>query len=554
LGSEQTVSSAPLDLPPLGADLITPPASGSSRQLLEPVTETIAVDRNDHFRVETVLFDRASDQSSPHLSWPQPVQIFQLWQAYIDNVNPMTNILHVQTMQRMVLQATSCNPEELPKPPRALLLSVFLAAIESLSDAACLDLMMLPKDECVRNLFSMTKECLVDAKFLEVATTEALQALVLYLMAARQHSTPQSLWMVIGVAVRLAYRLGIHREKSLQGMTVFAAEMNRRLWWQLHLLNRHYVNLCEDIDSSDPAHILIFDTKRPLNLNEADLHPDMTTLPPEREGVTDMVFCSIRYEIGSFVRNLSLTAESQSRIEAIQQLQARLEEKYARHCDGSIPLQRVSRCLVRTTGYRLALRHCHSTYGDKGNMSASDKSQAFDTALLLLQTQHSSCASQILDRYRWHTKLFYCFEALFPVLHTLAFQALSEPISSEAWQQVSLAYHYNPELLSWDHKSFYSNYCRSLNSLVLRAWTRRASTAESVPNFVQQIQLQQNRPTRQNTAEGMNTNVQPSTQLNQHPNNQLLPSHQMTSGNPEVDGQTWEYWLNIFDNEELLGI
>lgn len=359
---------------------------------------------------------------------------------------------------------------------------------------------------------------------------------------------------MIGVAVRLAHRLGIHREKSLQGMTVFAAEMNRRLWWQLHLLNRHYVNLCEDVDSSDPAHILIFDTKRPLNLNEADLHPDMTTMPPEREGVTDMVFCSIRYEIGSFVRNLSLTAESQSRIEAIQQMEARLEEKYARHCDGSIPLQRVSRCLVRTTGYRLALRHCHSTYGDKENMSASDKSQAFDTALLLLQTQHSSCASQILDRYRWHTKLFYCFEALFPVLHTLAFQELDESTASEAWQQVSLAYHYNPELLDWDHKSFYSNYCRSLNSLVLRAWTRRASTAESVPNFVQQIQLQQNRPTRQNTAEGVNTNVQPSTQLNQHPNNQLPPSHQMTLGNPEVDGQTWEYWLNIFDNEELLGI
>jgi hypothetical protein len=140
------------------------------------------VDRNDHFRVETVLFDRASDQSSPHLSWPQPVQIFQLWQAYIDNVNPMTNILHVQTMQRMVLQATSCNPEELPKPSRVLLSSVFLAAIESLSDEACLNLMMLPKDECVRNLFSMTKECLVDANFLEVATTEALQALVLYLV------------------------------------------------------------------------------------------------------------------------------------------------------------------------------------------------------------------------------------------------------------------------------------------------------------------------------------------------------------------------------------
>lgn len=373
-------------------------------------------------------------------------------------------------------------------------------------------------------------------------------------MAARQHSSPQSLWLIIGVAVRLAHRLGIHREKNLQSMTVFAAEMNRRLWWQIYLLNRHYVNLCEDIDSSDPAHSLIFDTKRPLNLNDADLHPGMTTIPPEREGVTEMLFCSIRYEIGSFVRNLGLHSDSQSKIQAIQALEARLEGRYARHCDGSIPLQRVSRCLVRTTGYRLTLRHCHSTHGDSEDTPAVDTQQAFDTALLLLQTQHSSCASQMLNRYRWHTKLFYCFEALFPVLHTLAFRELSEPTVSETWQQVSLAYHYNPELLSWEHRSFYSNYCRSLNSLVLKAWSSRASTADCVPEFVQQIKLQQSLASGQNTTGSLSTSSQQHTQPTQNLNDTLPPIHNRALEDPEIDAQTWEYWLNIFDNEELLGI
>ena len=267
-----------------------------------------------------------------------------------------------------------------------------------------------------------------------------------------------------------------------------------------------------------------------------------------------MLFCSIRYEIGSFVRKLSATSDSQSKIQAIQQLQAHLEEKYARHCDGSIPLQRVSRCLVRTTGYRLALRHCHSTHGDSEDTPAVDKQQAFDTALLLLQTQHSSCASQILDRYRWHTKLFYCFEALFPVLHTLAFQDLDDSIANEAWQQVSLGYRFNPELLTWDQKSFYSNYCRSLNSLALRAWSRRASTADCVPDFVQHIQIQQSQSTGQIIAGNLSTSAQQRTQPTQNLNEALPPSHSTTLENPEMDGQTWEYWLNIFDNEELLGI
>lgn len=377
-------------------------------------------------------------------------------------------------------------------------------------------------------------------------------------MAARQHSSPQSLWLVIGVAFRLAHRLGIHRERNLQGMTVFAAEMNRRLWWQIYLLNRHYVNLCEDIDSSDPAHILVFDTNRPLNLNDADLHPEMTMMPPEREGVTEMLFCSIRYEIGSFFRDLNLTSESQNKVQAIKQLVDHLEEKYAKHCDGSIPLQRVSRCLVKTTAHRLTLRHCHSMRDASENLAVGDRCEAFDTALLLLQTQNSSCASSMLDRYRWHTKLFYCFEALFPVLHTLAFKDLSESTANEAWQQVCLAYEFNPELQFWDHdnKSFYTNYCRSLNSLALKAWDRRPLSDNCTPIFVQNMQLQdrQKRLFGQATVDGSNTNVQPPENQIQHLSNQLPSGHHTAPENLEIDEQSWEYWLNIFDNQEVLAI
>lgn len=360
---------------------------------------------------------------------------------------------------------------------------------------------------------------------------------------------------MIGVAVRLSHRLGIHREKNLQSLTIFAAEMSRRLWWQIYLLNRHYVNLCEDIDSSDPAHTLIFDTKRPLNLNDADLHPEMTTPPLDRDGVTEMLFCSIIYDIDSLVRDLHASSDNQqSKIHAIQQLEARLEDRYARHCDAAIPLQRVSRCLIKTTGYRFALRHHQPAQNGIENQPTREQHQAFDTALLLLQTQHSSCASQILDRYRWHTKLFYCFEALFPVLHTLAFGDISEASSEEAWQQVGLAYRYNPELLSWQHKNFYTSYCHNLNDLALKAWSRKGSTTELMPDFLQQIQLQQGHTGVQDAAEGMDTSVQQFTHsVPEGP----ASTHQLFDidlANPESGEQTWEYWLNTFDNVELLGI
>lgn len=178
--SDQIGLSASMELPSLG-DLISPPASTSTRQIPTSTTRTPAIN-DEPFRVESVLFSHSPNQVLPKLAWPQPVQIFQLWQTYIDNVSPMVNLLHTQTMQRMVLQATGCKHEELHKPSRALLSAVFLAAVESLSDEECFNLMMLPKHECIRGLFEMAKECLLDANFMDTATTELLQALVLYLV------------------------------------------------------------------------------------------------------------------------------------------------------------------------------------------------------------------------------------------------------------------------------------------------------------------------------------------------------------------------------------
>lgn len=180
-GTEQTDFSALVNPSPWNNNPISPPASGISQQIQEPVTQ-LSGTRSDPFRVESVLFDHLPGNSASNSEWPEAVQIFQLWQTYIDNVNPMVNLLHVQTMQRLVLQAAGCKPEALSKQSRALLSSIFLTAIESLDDEECLNLIMLPKHECIQRLFVLTKRCLVDVNFVEVGTTEVLQALVLYLV------------------------------------------------------------------------------------------------------------------------------------------------------------------------------------------------------------------------------------------------------------------------------------------------------------------------------------------------------------------------------------
>lgn len=335
--------------------------------------------------------------------------------------------------------------------------------------------------------------------------------------------------------------------------------MCRRLWWQIHLLNRHYANLCEGVDSVDVAYITPFDTKRPLNLNDADLHPDMTTCPTELHGSTEMMFCSVRYQVGDFVQQLALKNDSpQNKLQAIQKLEHDLEDKFARHCDESIPLQRLTKFLIRTVCYRLKLMHCWCPLTTEEHPSQEHKTQTFDTALLLLQTQNASCADAMLDRYRWHTKLFHNFEALFPVLRALAFDTLDHDTLSEAWKQVSLTYHFNPQLLSadLDQSGLYS----SLTGLASKAITRHeqmhASTIDLPSPFVEQLKALHRSSVDQETA----TISAPAT-TQQHVQTSLPTSFEpvVSEGQSNLywqtphldnDTQAWEYWLNLIENEE----
>lgn len=166
----------------LDGDLISPPGS-VPQQMFGSVVDDPATNPSLPLRVESILFDHVSTRIPSDLEWPQPVQIFQLWQIYIDNVNPMTNLLHVQTMQRVVLEAASCRPEELPKESLALLSSICLTAIESLGDDDCQKLLKASKHECVHRFSATTKEYLIGAGLMETASMEVLQALVLYLVS-----------------------------------------------------------------------------------------------------------------------------------------------------------------------------------------------------------------------------------------------------------------------------------------------------------------------------------------------------------------------------------
>ncbi|KAH8701495.1 fungal-specific transcription factor domain-containing protein [Phaeosphaeriaceae sp. PMI808] len=97
---------------------------------------------------------------------------------------------------------------------------------------------------------------------------------------ARSPDTQFGTWMLAGMIVRMALRMGYHRDPShFANITPFQAEIRRRLW--LIILS---VDMISSVQVGLPRMILPYmhDTQEPLNVEEEDLHEDMTELPPPR--------------------------------------------------------------------------------------------------------------------------------------------------------------------------------------------------------------------------------------------------------------------------------
>jgi hypothetical protein len=133
----------------------------------------------------------------------------------------------------------------------------------------------------MRILQQRTVQCLVLGRY-ATANAHALEAFILHLQSGyfSNENQPVDLWFEMGTAIRLAFRMGYHRDPSnLAGITPFDGEMRRRVW-----LNIFQVDALMSFQLGFPSTIPteFCDAEAPRNLENSDLHVDMTALPPSR--------------------------------------------------------------------------------------------------------------------------------------------------------------------------------------------------------------------------------------------------------------------------------
>lgn len=182
-----------------------------------------------------LIFNSCAQQTASDSPHPPQHHRTKAWELFKANVHPVATILHIPSVEPMVLQAFE-NPLRLPPPIEALLFVVYFGAVNSLSSDDC-ELHFGSQQSTLLSKFRRGADgALARSRLMETDDMLTLQTFVVYLVVLRSRDPTYS-WNTTGLAIRLAQSLGMHRDGDALGLSPFDAEMRRRLWWGICILD-----------------------------------------------------------------------------------------------------------------------------------------------------------------------------------------------------------------------------------------------------------------------------------------------------------------------------
>ena len=121
----------------------------------------------------------AVDISTLH---PEPVQIFRLWQLYLENVDPLLKITHTPSLQGRIIEATS-NLSNIKPNMEALMFSIYCMSVLSLAVDECQAIFGSSKADLLTRYHFGCQQALLNCGFLRCSDRDCLTALYLYIVS-----------------------------------------------------------------------------------------------------------------------------------------------------------------------------------------------------------------------------------------------------------------------------------------------------------------------------------------------------------------------------------
>ncbi|KAK4059919.1 transcriptional regulator family: Fungal Specific TF [Trichoderma harzianum] len=428
--------------------------------------------------------------SRTKLLHPPPQQIHELWRTFVENVDPLSKVVHIPTLEKAFHEAAN-EVDTVSRSFEALMFAIYSAAVMSLSDV------------------ESTKAALSRASFMSTASLVVLQALVIHIISARDMYEPRALWTLTGVAVRLANGMGLDRDGTLLGLPPFETELRRRVWWFLKAQDLQNAELCglpkfRDVGLSSDS------PRRPTNINDIELYPEMPVSPVELGSLTDMTFLAIRYDLLWFAdarvakfrhqgkslsqwdQDFASGGDKAETDQGVKEIEEHLEKKYLRRCDPSQPLQLMSMLMARAAIDTLRFMTHHPRRWTSINQAPPFERQwVWEVSIRLLEQRDMLQSNPSLNKFAWHAAFTMQWPAFIHVLDSLRANP-STPDAEKAWRLIANTFENNMSMFSDSRKPIH----RAVRSLCLKAYDahrlqRNGVYALQTPAFILKLRQQQ---------------------------------------------------------------
>lgn len=258
---------------------------------------------------------------------------------------------------------------------------------------------------------------------------------------------------MFAIAFRIACRMNICNEAANVKYGVFEAEMRRRLWWAMVVYDSR---ISEMTDYKTTQLIPTWDCKIPVNVNDFDLRPEMTTLPADQDAATEALFAVVRGAIGNFIRHNAwhldfinpllrhIAKATQHRFDPnddnLNGLEHIIENRYLKHCNPENPLHYITIWWSRNylAKYRFFL-HCSQHSKSPDNQPREQRDKILSYALRMLECDTALNSSPLTKGYRWLIQFHFPFPAYVRIVQDLRSRPVG-PHADKAWEAMNANY------------------------------------------------------------------------------------------------------------------
>jgi hypothetical protein len=316
-------------------------------------------------------------------------------------------------------------------------------------------------------------------------------------MSIKPAVDPRALSSTLGIAVRIAQRMGIHDENSNSKHPAMEAELRRRLWWSFVLYD---ARISEMTDFKVGQLVPTWDCKTPSNTNDFDFRTEMRVAPEVHGTISEALFAVVRSEFGDFTRRCAfhldfinpalksiVRSHSNSSLEDddFAPFEQMIEQKYLQHCDPHNPLHYMTMWWARG---QLAKIHFIKDL----SVSASTIAQRTDVqhdestsyALTMLECDTKLMSSKLITGFRWLIYLNFPFPAYVHIVSDLRRRPMSG-LAQTCWNIMSE--NCTARFTDIDHIDTLTErkenpFFKIFAAVVLQAWAAREAATANDPS------------------------------------------------------------------------